>query len=76
MVIPYKALRDTIEKKDRGLREKVMSLEEAVAMIQDGDHVAAGGCLYSGTPMAIIWEIIRQKRMDLDPEGRYTRPKE
>ncbi|MEE9550017.1 MAG: CoA-transferase [Candidatus Binatia bacterium] len=65
MVKPYRELRETIEKKDRGLREKVMSLGEAVGMIKDGDHVASGGCHYSRTPMALIWEIIRQKKKDL-----------
>jgi len=64
-VTPYKELREVIDKKDRGLREKVMSLEEAVGMIKDGDQVAAGGCHYSKTPMALIWEIIRQKKKDL-----------
>lgn len=65
MVRPYKELRAVIENKDRGLREKVMSLTEAITLIQDGDHVAAGGCHYSRTPMAAIWEIIRQKKKDL-----------
>ncbi len=61
----YKELREIIENKDRGLREKVMSLSEAIHLIQDGDHVAAGGCHYSRTPMAAVWEIIRQKKKDL-----------
>jgi len=65
MTRPYVQLRDVIDKKDRGLREKVMSLEEAVKLIKDGDHVAAGGCHYSKTPMATIWEIIRQRKKDL-----------
>ena len=65
MAKSYRELREIIDKKDRGLREKVMSLEEAVGMIKDGDHVAAGGCHYSKTPMATIWEMIRQKKKDL-----------
>jgi len=65
MVKSYRELREVIDKKDRGLREKVMSLEEAVGMIKDGDHVAAGGCHYSKTPMATVWEIIRQKKKNL-----------
>ncbi len=65
MVRPYAELREVIEKKDRGLREKIMSLTEAINLIQDGDHVAAGGCHYSRTPMAAIWEMIRQKKKDL-----------
>ena len=65
MVKPYKELREVIDKKDRGLRDKVMSLEEAIGLIENGDHVAAGGCHYSKTPMAAIWEMIRQKKKDL-----------
>ncbi len=65
MVRPYAELRRKIEQKDRALREKVMSLEEAIALIKDGDHVAAGGCHYSRTPMAAIWEIIRQRKKEI-----------
>ena len=65
MVRPYRELRTVIEEKDRGLREKVMSLREAIGLIKDGDHVAVGGCHYSRTPMAAIWESIRQKKKDL-----------
>ena len=65
MMKPYRELREVIDKKDRGLREKVMSLTEAVGLIKDGDQVAAGGCHYSRTPMALVWEIIRQKKKNL-----------
>ena len=65
MVKPYHEIREKIEKKDRGLREKVMSLEEAIKMIKDGDVVASGGCMNSLTPMASVWEIVRQKKKDL-----------
>jgi len=65
MVKSYKQLRETAERKDRGLREKVVSLSEAVSLIRDGDHVAAGGCHNSRTPMALVWEMIRQKKKDI-----------
>ena len=65
MIPTYKSLRKAIEKKNRGLREKVQSLPEAIQLIPDGAHVAIGGCHYSRTPMALIWEIIRQKRKNL-----------
>jgi glutaconate CoA-transferase subunit A len=42
-----------------------MSLTEAIALIPDNVHVAIGGCHYSRTPMASIWEIIRQKKRGL-----------
>ena len=61
----YLSLRARIEKKDKGLKEKVMSLTEAVTLIPDNVHVAIGGCHYSRTPIAVIWEIIRQKKSGL-----------
>jgi glutaconate CoA-transferase subunit A len=42
-----------------------MSLTEAVSLIPDNVHVAIGGCHYSRTPIALIWEIIRQKKSGL-----------
>ena len=65
LVKPYKSLRrDTLER-DRGLREKVMSLEEAARLVNDGDHVAIGGCTMSRTPLAMIWALIRARKKDL-----------
>jgi len=61
----YLGLRERVEKKDRGLREKVKGLSEAVALIPDNVHVAIGGCHYSRTPMALIWEMIRQRKKGL-----------
>ena len=42
-----------------------MTLSDAVALIPDNVHVAIGGCHYSRTPMALIWEMIRQKKSGL-----------
>jgi glutaconate CoA-transferase subunit A len=61
----YATLRKETLARDRGLREKVMSLEEAAARVSDGDHVAIGGCTMSRTPMAMIWALIRAGRKDL-----------
>jgi glutaconate CoA-transferase, subunit A len=61
----YLSLRARMEKKDKGLKEKVMSLTEAVTLIPNNVHVAIGGCHYSRTPIALIWEIIRQKKNGL-----------
>ncbi len=65
MMKSYEELREVIDKKNRGLRDKVMSLEDAIGLIQDGDHVASGGCHYSKTAMAAVWEMIRQKKRDI-----------
>ncbi len=64
-VKPYQQLRKSTLERDRGLREKVMSLEQAAALVKDGEHVAIGGCTLSRTPMAMIWALIRARRKDL-----------
>ena len=65
MVKTYEALRAETAARDRSLHEKVVSLEEAAALVQDGDHVAIGGCTMSRTPVAMIWALIRAARKDL-----------
>ena len=65
MTIPYLELRRRTQARDRSLREKVMSLEEAAALVRDGEHVALGGSTASRTPMAMIWALIRAGRKDL-----------
>jgi glutaconate CoA-transferase subunit A len=65
LVEPYAELRRATAARDRGLREKVMLLEEAAALISDGDHVAIGGCTISRTPIAMIWALIRAGKRDL-----------
>src|SRR6516162_2548828 len=43
LIKPYQQLRSATLARDRGLREKVMSLEEAAKLVRDGDHVGIGG---------------------------------
>jgi glutaconate CoA-transferase subunit A len=62
---PYMELRRELAKRDRGLREKVVSLEEATSFVRDGDAVGIGGSTMSRTPMALIWALIRARRKDL-----------
>jgi len=62
---PYLELRQRTAARDRGLREKVMTLEAAAALVADGDHVALGGCTVSRTPMAMVWALVRAGRRDL-----------
>jgi glutaconate CoA-transferase subunit A len=61
----YLDLRAETQKRDRSLREKVMSLEEAATLVNNSEHVALGGCTMSRTPMAMIWALIRAGRRDL-----------
>jgi len=62
---PYLDLRRRTAQRDRSLRDKVTSLEEACELVRDGDHVALGGNTLSRTPMAMIWALARAGRRDL-----------
>ena len=64
-VTPYLELREATQARDRGLRDKVMSLEAAAALVRDGEHVGIGGCHTSRTPFAMIWALIRARKQDL-----------
>jgi len=64
-VVPYSKLRRDLEQRDRSLREKVVSLEEAASFVRDGDSVGIGGSTMSRTPMGLIWSLIRAKRRNL-----------
>ncbi|MDC7788746.1 CoA transferase subunit A [Rhodoplanes sp. TEM] len=72
LVKDYETLRREIAARDRGLREKVMSLDEAAQLVADGDHVAIGGCTLSRTPMAMIWSLIRARRTGLTVSRSIT----
>jgi len=65
LTTPHLELRRATAERDRGLREKVMSLEEAASFVSDGDHVAVGGCTMSRTPTALIWALVRAKKKNL-----------
>ena len=58
-VRPYSELRRNLAQRDRSLREKVVSLEEATSFVTDGDAVGIGGSTMSRTPMGMIWALIR-----------------
>lgn len=64
-VKPYARLRDDMARRDRGLHEKVTTLEEAASRVTDGMSVGIGGSTMSRTPMALIWQLIRQGTRDL-----------
>jgi glutaconate CoA-transferase, subunit A len=61
----YAQLREELARRDRSLREKVVSLEEAASFVRDGDLVGIGGSTMSRTPMGMIWALIRAGRKGL-----------
>jgi glutaconate CoA-transferase subunit A len=61
----YLELRRSTEQRDRSLREKVMSLEEAAKLVPDGASVGISGSTLSRTPIAMIWALIRAGRRNL-----------
>ena len=61
----FVAARRRLEAKPKSAAEKLTTLEDAVARNKDGDHVAVGGCLFSRTPMALVRELLRQRRRGL-----------
>jgi glutaconate CoA-transferase subunit A len=61
----YAELRHRLAQRDRSLREKVVSLEEAASFVHDGDSVGIGGSTMSRTPMGMIWALIRARRKKL-----------
>src|SRR5437762_10231458 len=63
--LDYAELRRRTRERDRSLREKVMSLDEAAALVPDGASVGIGGSTLSRTPMAMVWGLIRAGRKDL-----------
>lgn len=65
MTQSYLKLREDLQRRDRSLREKVVTLEEAASFVRDGDCVGIGGSTMSRTPMAMIWTLIRAGRKKL-----------
>jgi glutaconate CoA-transferase subunit A len=61
----FVAARERLERKPKSAGEKLTSVEDAAARVRDGDIVAAGGCLFSRTPMALVREILRARRHGL-----------
>lgn len=59
------------EHKTYELKEKVMTMREAVAkFVNDGDFIAFGGFGHVRVPMAAVYEIIRQGKRSLKMAGK------
>jgi glutaconate CoA-transferase subunit A len=65
LTLAYSELRRRTAERDRSLRDKVMSLEDAAALVPDGASIGIGGSTLSRTPMAMIWALIRARRKGL-----------
>ena len=59
------AARAEREAAGRPVVDKRATAADAVRLIRDGDHVAIGGTLYSRTPMALVFALLRQRRRRL-----------
>ena len=57
--------RRRLEAKPQSTGEKLTTLAKAVQRVQDGDHIAIGGCLFSRSPLAALLEVLRQRRRGL-----------
>lgn len=69
---PDKA-RSFFKNKNRGLTNKVTSVEEAVkTFVLDGDYLAIGGFGHVRVPTAILYEIVRQRKRNLGLAGHTS----
>jgi glutaconate CoA-transferase, subunit A len=68
----FVAARARIEAKPKSAAEKLTSLEDAVSRVKDGDHLSVGGCLFSRTPMALVREVLRNRRRALTLSRNLT----
>jgi glutaconate CoA-transferase, subunit A len=57
----FRAARARLEAKAKASRDKLTTLEDAVARVGDGSHLALGGCLFTRTPLALIWAVLRRR---------------
>jgi glutaconate CoA-transferase, subunit A len=65
MTITSAQARAELEAQHRPVTDKLASAAEAVSLVTDGDHIAVGGTLYSRTPMALLFELLRAGRSRL-----------
>ncbi len=52
--------RRRLEAKPQRSGEKLTTLEHAARLVEDGDHIAIGGCFFSRTPLALLREVLRR----------------
>jgi glutaconate CoA-transferase, subunit A len=65
-VLPKKSrARAEREANARTATDKRTTAEAAIQLIKNGDHVAIGGTLYSRTPMALVFALLKARRRHL-----------
>jgi len=70
---PDEAREWVLKNKSRELKDKTTSVKESVSkFVRDGDFVASGGFGHIRVSMAIIYEIIRQKKRNLFMAGKTS----
>jgi len=57
----FQAARHRLEAKVKSAGEKLTTIDDAVARVKNGDHVAFGGCLFSRTPLALVRALLRRR---------------
>jgi len=62
---PSRGLWAEVNVKNKGMRDKRVSLEEAVQLIEEGGHLAIGGIQYNRVPIAILRELIKAGKKGL-----------
>jgi glutaconate CoA-transferase subunit A len=63
-------LRADMRRKPRGLTDKLTTVKDAVArLVHDGDYLAIGGFGCDRLPVAVVHEILRQRKQNLSFAG-------
>jgi len=62
----FQAARQRLEGKAKSAGEKLTTIDDAVARVENGDHVAFGGCLFSRTPLALVRALLRRRPTGLN----------
>ena len=63
--VTFREARREREQQQRPVTGKLMPPQQAVSLVADGDHVAVGGTLYSRTPMALLFALLKLRRRRL-----------
>lgn len=63
--VKFRAAREELEATERRMVDKRATAADAIGLIADGDHVAIGGTLYSRSPMALVFALLKARRRHL-----------